>query len=196
MSQNNALAILCVLGLSAASPALATTFSFDAYAPTNATNPLSVTADGLTASFNSPSGAGAFIAEDGSAFSTLGSSVLADDNFAPEELDIGFSQNVAAASFAFATNDSGAATAVTLTALLNGTVIGSVSSAGVIAASGLPEGVLSISAAGFNALQVTDSNPGNEGFAISAVTVSVPEPPTLLLVAAGVLTLIFLRRRA
>ena len=178
-----------------AAPAGAVTLTFDAAAPTNSPTPFSITQSGLTATFNSPSGGGAFIAEDGSAFSTLGNSVLADDNFTPEELDISFSQSLTRIAFAFATNDSGSPTALTLTATRNGVNVGSVSLTGNIAASGLPEGALSFTNALFDAVQITDTDPSNLGFAIGAVTAQVPEPSTVLLVAAGLIGLA-VRRRA
>ena len=180
----------------AASPASAATFSFDAYAPTNAQVPLSIAANGLTARFSSPAGAGAFIAEDGSAFSTLGSSVLANDNFTPEELDIGFSQTLNRIAFNFATNDNGSPTAVTLTATLNGVRVGDVSVTGMVAASGLPEGTILLTNAAFDAVQITDTTTADAGFAIGAVTAQVPEPSALLVITSALLGLTVLRRRS
>ena len=181
--------------LTGAAPAVAATFSFDALAPTNGATPLSITDSGITASFTSPSGAGAFFAEDGTAFTTLGSSALANNNFAREELDISFSRSLASILFTFATNDSGAATAVTLVATLKGAKVGSVTMTGAVVASGLPEGVLSLAGVAFDAVQITDTDTRNAGFAIGAVTAQVPEPSTVLVLSAGLIGLGALRRR-
>lgn len=77
---------------------------------------------------------------------TLGSSVLARDNFTPEELDIRFSASLKSIAFAFATNDGGNPTAVTN------------------AASGPPEGQLSFTNL-FDAVAITDTAPSNFGVA-------------------------------
>jgi hypothetical protein len=183
--------LIIALALTAAPAARASTFDFGPYAPTNAGVPLSIADGGLTANFSSPSGAGAFIAEDGSAFSTLGAAALADDNFAPDELDIAFSAAVRGVAFAFATNDPGAPTALTLTAYNAGAVVGSATVTGAIAASGLPEGEISFIGQPFTSVAITD--PDSSGFAVGAVSASVPEPASIAAFGAGLLGL--LRRR-
>lgn len=187
-------ALVGALILGCSTPAGAAVFGFDGAAATNAQVPLAITTGGSTATFSSPTGAGAFIAEDGSAFGTLGSSVLANDNFTPEELDIGFSQVFSVISFRFATNDSGAPTAVTLTQTLDGQVVGTATSLGTVAASGIPEGGFNLAGTRFNGVRITDTAAGNAGFAIGAV--SVPEPSMLPVTLAGLLGLTMLRRRA
>jgi hypothetical protein len=179
--------------VTAASAVRAATFDFGPYAPTNATVPLVITSDGLTATFSSPSGLQAFIAEDGSAFSTLGSSVLANDNFAPEELDVSFGAPVSSVWLAFATGDFGAPSTLTLTALNGATEVGSVSAAGAIAGSGLPEGVLTFSGEWFTSIALTD--PNSPGFAIGQFSASVPEPASLALFTSGLIGIAALRRR-
>ena len=186
--------LLAAVYVGIATPASAVTFGFDALAPTNAQVPLAITSAGLTARFSSPTGAGAFIAQDGSAFATLGTAVLANDNFAPEELDISFSAGLKSIAFAFATNDGGSPTAVTLTATSRGVRVGSVTVTGALAASGLPEGQLSFTNL-FDAVAITDTDPNNFGFAIGAVTAQVPEPASLVLVATGLVGLAARRRR-
>nr|WP_294551436.1 PEP-CTERM sorting domain-containing protein [uncultured Rhodopila sp.] len=180
--------------VTAATAARATTFDFGPYAPTNGTVPLVITNDGLTATFSSPSGPQSFIAEDGSAFSTLGSSVLADDNFVPEELDVSFGAPVRSVWLAFATNDFGSPSTMTLTVLDGATVAGTVSAIGAIANSGLPEGVLGFSGGPFTSIALTD--PESAGFAIGQFSASVPEPASLAILAAGLIGIAALRRRA
>lgn len=196
MSRVLSRALVCAAFLIGAAPAVSATFSFDALAPTNGATPFSITDSGVTARFTSPSGAGAFISEDMPPFATLGSSALANDNFTREELDIGFSSNLVGIQLNFATNDSASPTAVTLTATLNGAKVGSVTATGLVAASRLPEGALSLSGLSFNGVQITDSDPANAGFAIGAVSAQVPEPSTFLVLSAGLVGLGALRRRA
>lgn len=176
----------------AALPARATTFGFDALTATNAGVPFSVTSGGITASFSSPTGNGVFIAESGAGFSTLGSSALSNDTFSPAELDIGFSPRVSGISFRFATEDFGAATKLTLAAYNGTALVATVSATGNTAASLFPEGLLSLQAASFSSVRITDA--ASPGFAIGAVT--VPEPATAGLFAAGILGLFAKRRSA
>jgi hypothetical protein len=185
-------AAFAVLVLAAVAPARAAVFDFAALAPTNAATPLSIAADGITAAFTSPSGGGAFTTE-GSVFATLGAAVLVNNNFAPEELDIGFSTGLSWISFGFATEDFGAATPLTLQAWLQGQPVGAAVATGTPAASGFPEGVLSFGGGLFDAVSITDADA--PGFAIGAVDAVVPEPATAALFGAALLGLAGARRR-
>ncbi len=108
----------------------------------------------------------------------------------PSSLTIAFSAPIPEFSAAFATDDFGAPTTLTLTAYLGASVVGQVNAVGAVPARFVfPEGVIRFSGA-FDRVVLDD--PASPAFALGNITVGavpVPEPASLALIAAGLLSL-------
>lgn len=169
----------------------------DLAAALGSTTPLSLPVDGLTATFSASADPDAFEAVP-TLFSTLGETILQNVGFVQSDLTIAFSAPVSEFSAAFATNDFGPATALTLTAYLDTVVVGQVDAFGAVPANFVfPEGVISFSGAAFDRVVLAD--PASPAFAIGNITVGavpVPEPASLALILGGLASLSAVRRRA
>ena len=143
-----------------------------------------------TLSFSATAAAG--FAADLSQFATLGPIAIVDFNFSGAPLTIRFSAPIRTFSAAFATFDFGSATPLSLMASLGEVAVGSASAIGTAPAGFVfPEGVIGFAGPLFD--QIVLSAPGSDSFAIGQI--DVPEPASLLLLAAGFAGLALIRWR-
>jgi hypothetical protein len=190
-----ALTLVLIPGLATLLHAGDVVFDFDNPAPSSSTTPLSVTVNGLTATFTSSPDAGGFmVLNQAGFFSSLTGNFLIDS--APETLTISFSSPQASISLDFATGDDNA---LNLSASLLGSPVGTQSATGTIPAGfDLPEGVLTFSGGTFDTVVLSSATPS---FAIDNIDVNdglsspAPEPGSLLLCGGALAALSFLRRR-
>jgi gamma-glutamyltranspeptidase/glutathione hydrolase len=157
------------------------------------TTPFSLTAGDLSVAF-SASGDPAAFAVVPTTFATLGGTILQNAGFAPSDLTIAFSHPISDFSTAFATDDLGPATPLTLTVFLGTSSLATVSATGTVPGGYVfPEGTISFGGNLFDRLVLADA--GAPAFAVGDVTVpfSVPEPGTLVLMATGLLALVLAR---
>jgi hypothetical protein len=159
-------------------------FNFDSDVVGKAT-PFTDTVSGLGATFTSSGDPGGFVVSP-SFFSTLTGNVLLDPGPAGLNnltLTIVFSTLQNNISMTFATN-SGAGVPFNLNAFNGGSAVGSASATGVIPAGFFfPEGVINFDGPAFN--RVVLSSPAALDFAIDNISVNVPEPGSLSLLAFG-----------
>ena len=184
MGRTAAMAALLIFGLGSAISvhAQSAVFNFDGD-PQGTPTRLNEVNNGVTATFSSPAdiNGGGFQVEP-ILFTTLSGNVLHDRGPSGQEnipLNISFSQQLYSISLNFATNDTGSASPLMLTASLNGKQVGVGSATGVFQASTYPEGVLSFaSASPFNSVTLT-STPAPD-FAVNNIRVSLsPASPAL-----------------
>ena len=169
-------------------------FDYGNATPGVTTPPFTQTVGGVTARFSSDQDPGGFEVDTSSAVTFSG--LVIDTNFASPilatELIINFSTPMAAISAPFMTDGPGP---LSLQAYADAfppgmDAVGSTSVSGTIPPfpAVFPEGVISFSGADFSSVVLSDI--GDPAFAIGALTVSlptpVPEPPTWMLIAAGV----------
>jgi hypothetical protein len=177
------------MGVSAAAAA---TFNFDDVAPGTAT-PFSVTADGITAQFASPTGSSFEVIS--SIYSTLTGQVLKSDDPIQDVLEISFSSPMASATVRFALNPTlpGAppdfVPPMSLEAYLGSALTGSTTVVGT--PQGGPfsdvEGVISLGGS-FDRLRLAT---GAFDFAVDDIVVApVPEPSSVQLYLAGMLVIL------
>lgn len=177
---------LVFLGASVAGPLSAQTYDFESTA-LNTPTPLSITSGGVTATFSSPAGPGAFVVLPTFLSPALPGRVLARPLGAAAPLQIAFSTSLGFIGMNFALN--GGPT-LTLDAFLGATLVGSVTTGSVVPPGfTFPEGTISFGAATFDNVRLTAATE----FAIDNVTVRtaavVPEPSTWALAATGLVML-------
>ncbi len=153
--------------------------------------PLQVLAGDITLSFSSAPDARAF-GVIGTVFATLGPVVLDNSDLVQSALTISFSRAVDVFSASFATADFDSPTPLTLTAYLGANQVGGAAATGTVPAGYIfPEGVIAFSATSFDRIVLADVLA--DGFAIG--NIAIPEPGSLMLLAAGVAALAVRRLR-
>ncbi len=147
--------------------------------------PLQFLAGDVTLSFSSAPDAKAF-GVIGTVFATLGPVVLDNSDLVQSALTISFSKAVDVFSASFATADFDSPTPLTLTAYLGANRVGGAAATGTVPAGYIfPEGVIAFSATSFDRIVLADVLA--DGFAIG--NIAIPEPGSLMLLAAGVAVL-------
>jgi hypothetical protein len=186
--------MLAISSAASAAPFIAT-FNFDASAPFGPA-PSNLTNGGVTASFGSADGLGVFTILPAFFFvSPMSGNVLGDvDPNVLHPLSIQFDRVLSGLALDFALDPLGGAAAVlTVEAFLGANLVGSSSATATLPLFAFsPQGTLSFGALAFDSIRVTSTR---ENFAIDNVSVAVPEPATLLLLAAGLLGSAAFRRR-
>jgi hypothetical protein len=180
--------LLAAVVINAAANA-STVFNFDSDSLGTATA-FRDTVDGLSATFSSSGDPGGFVVYP-SIFATLTGNVLGDPGPAGLDnlnLNIVFSNNLAAISFNFATSDFITPSPLTLTAYENSTLVGSVSATGTFPTGySFPEGEISFSGNYFNNVVISSTA---TDFAVDNIAVAVAaEPGTTGLALTGLLVL-------
>lgn len=189
MKLKNTLRIFLACGAFCAAANASTIFNFDNDSLGTATN-FTDTVNGLSATFSSSADPGGFVVYQ-SFFETLTGNVLGDPGPAGLDglnLDINFSQNLAAATLDFATADFGTPSPLTLTAYEGSTMVGSYTSTGqYLDGFTFPEGEISFAGQTFNQLVVSSSA---MDFAVDNINVTPsPEPAAFSLFAVGLLAM-------
>ncbi len=165
-------------------------FNFDADTVGTATS-FTDTNNGISATFSSPSGPGAFSVQQ-SFFETLTGNVLGSPGPGFQNnpsLDIAFNTNLSAITLVFATSDFFTPSPLTLSAYEGNTLVGSDSLAGMfLPGFTFPEGEIAFSGAKFNSVVLSTPAPN---FAIDNVTVAAatPEPASEFLLGLGLVAL-------
>lgn len=195
------LALTC--GLAVPAHAQATLFDFGEERVGTQTA-LTETHNGISATFSSPAdinGGGFQI--DTSFFTSMSGNVLHDRGASGQQdlpLNISFNQNLFSMTLDFGTNDTNAASPLTLTAFLNGQIVGTTSATGTFESSGYPEGFLSFSSIQpFNSVTLTAAPASDFAVANLDVTSAAPVPEASsaaslgLLLALGLIIIVALR---
>jgi hypothetical protein len=177
-------AVVCNIAASAS-----TVFNFDSDTlgtPTVFTD----TVNGLSATFSSNGDPGGFVVYP-TIFDTLTGNVLGSPGPAGLDnltLNVGFSQDISAVTFNFATADFITPSPLTLNAYENSNLVGSVSATGMyLSGFSFPEGEIAFSGSNFNSPVISSTA---LDFAVDNITVNpVPEPGTSSLLAIATLAL-------
>lgn len=183
-----ATAAAALLAFAGSASATTATFNFDSDA-TGTFTPFTDTNNGISAAFSSPADPGGFgiIPASSTGFVTLSGQVLIDPGPAGANnipLDITFSQQIASISFLFALNDPSNTTSMDLSTGAGGTA----SATGTIPPNhSFPEGSLSFSGKPFTTVTLSSLAPdfAIDDLVVTTPSASVPEPGSLLLLAAG-----------
>jgi hypothetical protein len=186
-SRTPLLAAVAAIALTSAAPAFAASAFYDFEAQGGNATPLSITDNGLTATFSSPSDPGQFVIgnADGLAAGLSGNALTETTG---GSLDIAFSAPIGALSFNFALIDLlglGGSDTLTLTTNTGATVTESSSLSGLL----FPSGFLSYTGPDFSSVEITST------YAFAIDNVSVPEPATLGMLGVGLAGLLASRRR-
>jgi len=185
------IAAVAALSLASTAPAFAVSafYDFESQTPGAAT-PLSITNNGLTATFSSPSDPGFYsVGNTGGLFAGLTGQDLSYSGYSPDALVISFSAPIGALSFNFGLLDIfgiGGNDTLTLTTNTGGATT---ATARVVSGYAYPEGFLSYTGPSFTTATLTSA------YDIAIDNVSVPEPATLGMLGVGLAGLLASRRR-
>jgi hypothetical protein len=185
----SAFAFMILVSGSAFADAL-TVFNFETSLP-GAVVPLDITNGGITASFSSTGGVGAFNVTPGFFFNDpIQGNVLGDFDPVAHALDIRFNQSMRFLTLDFALDNLGGPQgSLAVDAFLRGNLVGhTVALAAVPLGGFFEQGTLAFGIGGveFDSVRLTSTR---ENFAIDNVAVALPLPSTLLLMAVGAVTL-------